>query len=126
MSAPDLSASDLAEIAELLTVEHQDTSARIAALRADVTSIIDAARDTATDDEHDPEGQTIAYERSQASSLLVAAISHLEGVRAAQSRLDEGDYGRCLGCGAAIHRERLLARPAATHCITCASQPRRR
>jgi len=39
-------------------------------------------------------------------------------------RLDAGTFGICASCGEPIGAERLLARPAATLCIRCASARR--
>ncbi len=42
-------------------------------------------------------------------------------LRAAISRLDDGDYGICLTCGSDIETKRLMARPTASHCLDCRS-----
>jgi RNA polymerase-binding transcription factor DksA len=43
----------------------------------------------------------------------------LANVEAALARIRNGRYGACIDCGAAIHRDRLLAYPAAKRCIDC-------
>jgi hypothetical protein len=43
--------------------------------------------DSNADDEHDPEGQTIAYERSQIEALIQGAGDHLAGIEAGLLRL---------------------------------------
>src|SRR3954470_15328579 len=107
--------------------------ARLAARRADTLSqiddltralhdIISAATSVATDDEHDPEGQTIAFERAQVASLLHQARSRLAELDAAADRLADGTYGRCERCAQPIPADRLEARPAATTCIACADR----
>ena len=93
---------------------------RLAELTEDFDGVVSASRDTNADDEHDPEGATIAFERSQLSALAHQARAHLEQVDAALQRLDDGTYGLCVRCGAPIGEARLEARPAATTCITCA------
>ena len=115
-------AEELSELRDLLVADRQRTSERISALERDVASIIEGTRQSATDDEHDPEGSTIAFERSQAGALLAAAEGHLADLDDALLRIDQGSYGRCGQCGERIARERLLARPAARTCITCASR----
>ncbi|MFF1822605.1 TraR/DksA family transcriptional regulator [Kribbella sp. NPDC058245] len=114
-------AADLTEVRGLLAADRERTRELIGSLKQNVSTIVEASRLTATDDEHDPEGATIAFERSQTSSLLASAAAHLADVEAALERLDDGTYGRCERCGASISPERLLARPAARTCITCAS-----
>ena len=45
---------------------------RLAALTGDHAGIVEASRDSNADDEHDPEGATIAFERSQVGTLVAA------------------------------------------------------
>ena len=73
------------------------------------------------DDEHDPEGATIAFERAQLSSLLEAGERRLREIDRTFASLDAGTYGRCERCGQPIAAERLAARPSATTCVACAS-----
>lgn len=103
--------------AEDLAAERAAVQARIAAIEAQVASIVDTASASAGDDEHDPEGQTIAYDRAQAQALLGRARADLAEVDAALTRLDAGTYGICEVCGRPIPGERLEARPAARCCV---------
>ncbi len=82
--------------------------------------IVEAATDVATDDEHDPEGHTIAWERQQVAALLDEARSTLSAIQAAQQRLDDGVYGTCTMCGLGIAPERLDVLPATPICVGCA------
>lgn len=43
----------------------------------------------------------------------------LQEVNDAQDRLNEGAYGRCTECGEKIEGKRLMADPAASHCLAC-------
>ena len=83
---------------------------------------MDSTALVATDDEHDPEGATIAFERAQLAGLLESAGDHLASLDDALDRLREGRYGTCEVCGRPIDPARLAARPAARTCITCASR----
>lgn len=105
---------------DLLVADRERTRDLIASLHRSFTSIVDGMQDTATDDEHDPEGATIAFERSQTSALLESAQDHLNDVDRALERIAEGTYGDCERCHEPIAYERLLVRPAARTCITCA------
>ena len=108
-----------------LATEHAHAHQRLADLTHDFDAVVAASRDTNADDEHDPEGATIAFERSQIEALARQAEHHLEEIDAAVERLDAGTYGTCEACGASIGAERLEARPAARVCIRCAaSRPR--
>lgn len=93
---------------------------QIASLEGDLASIIDASASANSDDEHDPEGATIAFERQQVIALLDQARRTAARLERALARLDRGGYGICEDCGAPIGEERLEARPASTTCIQCA------
>ena len=86
--------------------------------------MVAASRDSNADDEHDPEGATIAFERSQISALVLQVQGHLSEVEEALGRLDGGTYGSCERCGQPIATGRLEARPTASTCIRCASTAR--
>ncbi|CAN5629938.1 TraR/DksA C4-type zinc finger protein [soil metagenome] len=96
------------------------TTERLAALTGDYDGIVEASRDSNADDEHDPEGSTIAFERSQVGTLVADARRQLAEVEAALVRLDDGSYGRCEVCGSSVAPERLAARPVARTCVDCA------
>ena len=105
-----------------LVAERERTLRRLADLTADFAGVVAASRDTNADDEHDPEGATIAFERSQVGALARQARHHLGEVDAALARLAAARYGRCEQCGATIPPARLEARPAARTCIGCAAR----
>jgi RNA polymerase-binding transcription factor len=115
-------AIDVDAIAERLGAQRMSTAEQIARLTADLGEIISASASVATDDEHDPEGVTIAFERAQVAAILERARGRLADVDWAIARLREGNYGRCERCGQPIGRGRLAARPAARTCIACASR----
>ncbi len=81
---------------------------------------MDASRDSNADDEHDAEGATIAFERSQVDALVRQAEAHLEEITAALERVADGSYGICAVCGKPIDPARLDARPVARTCVGCA------
>ena len=97
------------------------TTERLAALTGDYAGIVEASKDSNADDEHDPEGATIAFERSQVGTLVEEARHQLAEVEAARARLADGTYGTCERCGEPIGEGRLEARPTARTCIRCAS-----
>jgi RNA polymerase-binding protein DksA len=113
-----------AEMDQRLRAERAVALDQIAVLSGQLESIISASADVATDDEHDPEGQTIAFERAQTSALLERARIRIADIDAAHDRLAIGTYGICEACGRPIGIERLQARPAARTCIGCASRTR--
>ena len=92
----------------------------IESLRREFDQVVEASASSNADDEHDPEGATIAFERAQVDALARHALAHLEEVAAALGRVEDGSYGTCTVCGRAIPRERLEARPTATTHVACA------
>ena len=117
---------DEQSLAERLAAERQRTTARIAALTRDFQDIVENAEASNLDDEHDPEGATIGFERSQVTALLSQARARLDELEWAQEQLRQGRYGRCERCGQPIGTERLAALPTATLCLACAAASSRR
>jgi DnaK suppressor protein len=103
-----------------LEAERRRTTQRLERLRHDHEGIVAASLNSNADDEHDPEGATIAFERSQVETLVRQLQQHLAEIEAAERRLDDGGYGICERCAGAIPEDRLEARPAARTCVGCA------
>ncbi len=104
-----------------LDADRDITLRRLAALTDDHAEVVAASQDTNADDEHDPEGATIAFERSQVDALVRQARAHLAEIDAALARLDAGSYGICEVGGEPIAEARLAARPTARTCVQHAS-----
>jgi RNA polymerase-binding transcription factor len=111
----------MADPRELLLAERARAGQRVAALEREFAGIAEAASAGGTDDEHDPEGATLAFERQHTAALLERAREHLAAVEVALERVRDGRYGLCERCGQPIGADRLAARPAAATCIRCAS-----
>ena len=105
---------------ELLLAERARALRQVAALEREFAGLAEAASAGGTDDEHDPEGATLAFERQHAAALLERAREQLAAIEAALGRLAAGRYGICERCGQPIGADRLAARPAALTCIRCA------
>lgn len=101
-----------------------DERARVAgiveSLRREFDEIVATAALGATDDEHDPEGSTIAFERQRVAALLRDAEAKLVALDDALGNVAAGHYGICVSCAKPIGAERLEALPAARSCIACA------
>jgi DnaK suppressor protein len=108
--------------AELLAAERADALNRLRGIERELSGIIESAS-AGADDEHDPEGATLAFERQHLAALLSQSRQRLAQIDAAMARLAEGSYGSCATCGRSIGAARLAARPATTACIRCASRP---
>ena len=121
MAPGPLSPSDRIELRTILAAERRRTNEQIAALSDDLDTIIETSTSAPPDDEHDPEGATIGFERAQVASLLERARSHLVELDQARERLAAGTYGVCGHCGGPIEIERLTAHPTAPTCVPCAT-----
>ncbi len=97
---------------------------QIRGLEREHSEIVAAAQGANGDDEHDPEGATIGFEREQVAALLAQAVHTRSEIMQGLGRLDDGCYGICELCQGDIGIERLEVRPAARTCISCASRRR--
>ena len=97
---------------------------RLASLQAEFDGIVEASAGANSDDEHDPEGATIAFERSRTASLMAETHLALTEIDGALDRVHQGSYGACRDCGVPIGSERLAALPATTRCVRCAGGQR--
>ena len=113
---PDVDADVRAELAR----DRARTRRRAADLRRQVDRLIEDATLTPPDDEHDPDGATVGFERAQLLHLLADAERHLDALDASEARLADGDGGRCVACGGPIGAARRVARPVTDRCVGCA------
>jgi len=111
-----------AEVSAVLAAERAAICQRLEQLEREFTGIVEAVGPAGADDEHDPEGATIAFERQHVAALASQARDHLAQIEAAMRRLAQGGYGICEDCAQPIPAARLAARPAATTCLSCATR----
>lgn len=119
VAVPDTGPDD---VRRRLLAEREVAQARLASLTGDFDAVVAASLDSNADDEHDPEGHTIAFERSQIGAIVTQVRRHLAELDAALDRVDAGTYGTCESCGRPIAPARLEALPAARRCIVCAAR----
>ena len=105
----------------MLDAEHEQARSRLAALERAFEDFVTYSDGTPPDDEHDPEGATVAWERGQTAALRDQARERLDDIDRALKRLEDGSYGTCELCGGPIGPERLQARPSTVRCVTCAA-----
>lgn len=110
-----------AELLRALERARAEAAARVAEFEATVASIVRSRGDD-TDDEHDPDGTTLSWERALHAGTVDAARAHLAEIDAAIARLRDGWDGTCEVCGEPIPQDRLMARPSASRCVTCAAR----
>ncbi|MBY6365722.1 TraR/DksA family transcriptional regulator [Rhodococcoides corynebacterioides] len=112
---------DLALARARIAQARAEATARVASLDEQHRGIVEGSRWTTDDDEHDPEGSTIAFERAAVASMLRDARQEVRDLDEAEGRVDAGTYGLCERCGREIADVRLDALPAARRCIDCNS-----
>ncbi|MEU8994407.1 TraR/DksA C4-type zinc finger protein [Streptomyces caniferus] len=112
--------------AERIAEDRASTERLIESLSRLWDGVVEAAALTANDDEHDPEGATVAFERAHLRDMLKQAHADLDDLDRAAQRIAAGTYGLCEHCGEPISAGRLTARPTATTCIDCAHKDSRR
>jgi len=120
-----LSSGHRAELRGRLVDDRASTQALIEQLAGDLDTFQGSRRDSPADDEHDPEGPTLAFEHSQSSAILGQTRVHLAQIDDAIVRIDGGSFGVCVSCGNDIPAARLDARPYSTQCVACAGRVRR-
>lgn len=108
------------DLLTLLEERQQRALSRRHALRGDFDDIVERSSDASRDDEHDPEGATIAFERAQVAALISAADQELIDVDRAVERVRSGIHDRCEACSGEIPAERLRVRPVTRTCVACA------
>lgn len=89
-------------------------------LSAQFADIVAAAELSNADDEHDPEGTTIAFERAQVAALLDQVRRDETALQHALAGVDDPGFGACERCAGPIGLERLVALPASRVCVACA------
>lgn len=107
-------------IRSALVAELRRTQAQAVSLSRQFDDIVAATEMSNTDDEHDPEGATIAFERAQVSALHGQATRDAAALQRTLDELDDEDFGACERCGDPIGSERLVALPATRRCVECA------
>lgn len=103
-----------------IVARRDELRAQLAAIESQLEAIRAARGDANADDEHDPEGTTLAVEWSRAEGQRGDVLRELDGLSGAFERVDAGTYGLCISCGATIPPARLEVLPAAVHCVPCA------
>ena len=117
-------------VKELATV-HAELESDIARLQREISAAeLDLAglmRDVGDGAGDDPaDAGTATFEREQEISLANNAREVFEQSTRALARLLDGSYGICESCGNPIGKNRLLAFPRATLCMSCKSKQERR
>lgn len=108
-----------------MTAAQKSTAERRAALLARLADLNGrlAAIEQELDSHNDRDWSELAVERETDEVLEASGLSGQQEIRmieAALTRIDDGDFGVCVKCGARIAEERLDALPYTPFCHTCA------
>jgi DnaK suppressor protein len=99
-----------------------------ARLRGDVSAMADAALRKSGAESSDASSMPIHmaelgsgnFEQEFTLSLMATEEDTLEMIEGALERIEEGTYGRCVGCDGVVPKTRLNAIPYTPVCIKCA------
>ena len=103
-------------------MERLETELDLAARELD--DLMRDAGDGAGNDQADVGSTT--FERDHEMSLANNARDMLTQTEHALERIEDGTYGLCESCGQPIGKNRLMAFPRATLCLTCKQREERR
>jgi len=117
-------AKELSSVRAELEADIARLEKEISMAEVDLAGLMRDAGDGAGDDQAD--AGTATFEREQEISLANNAREVFEQSARALARLIDGSYGICESCGSPIGKNRLLAFPRATLCMTCKSKQERR
>jgi RNA polymerase-binding protein DksA len=105
--------------------EHQDRLTTIVGQsEQELAGLMRDAGDGAGQDQADV-GAT-SFERDHELTVLAKERETLEQIKRALSHIDDGSYGVCDSCGNPIGKNRLMAVPHATLCMSCKQREERR
>jgi RNA polymerase-binding protein DksA len=115
---------ELATVRAELEADIDRLRKEISVAELDLAGLMQDVGDGAGDDPAD--AGTATFEREQEISLANNAREVFEQSARALARLVDESYGICESCGSPIGKNRLLAFPRATLCMTCKSKQERR
>jgi DnaK suppressor protein len=97
---------------------------RRAELEQEIRAKLAAAREVVGSDGVDQVIEAGDYANADLLAALDIAevqrdVAEMRDLDAAQRRLEDGEYGRCIDCAAEIPAARLEAQPAALRCVAC-------
>ena len=115
---------ELATVRAELDADIARLQKEISLAELDLAGLMRDIGDGAGDDPAD--AGTATFEREQEISLANNAREVFAQSARALARLVDGSYGICESCGSPIGKNRLLAFPRATLCLTCKSKQERR
>jgi DnaK suppressor protein len=111
--------STLAEITAALLAERDRLAHEISDLERDSAQALSDSSGENNYRDHMADQGTATFGKELDMTLEGNARELYESVLSALARIEAGDYGCCVRCGAEIAVDRLRAMPAAGLCISC-------
>ena len=115
---------ELAEVRTQLINDVRRLAGELADVEGDLAGMIENSGEGAGNDQADV--GSASFERDQEMVIVNNARDMLEQSEHALERIGDGSYGQCEICGNAIGKNRLMAFPRATMCLTCKQREERR
>ncbi|GAA1733129.1 TraR/DksA family transcriptional regulator [Aeromicrobium alkaliterrae] len=116
--------AELAEVKTELEADRDRLRTELEQTARDLQDILDDGVEGAGNDQADVGSKGL--ERDAEMSLAANQRELLYQTEKALDRLADDTYGQCESCGEAIGKNRLMAFPRATLCITCKQREERR
>nr|WP_030486056.1 TraR/DksA C4-type zinc finger protein [Nocardioides aequoreus] len=116
--------AELAQVRAQLEDDVERLTAELAEVEGDLAGMIENPGEGAGHDQADVGSSS--FERDQERQIVNNARDMLEQSQHALARIDDSSYGQCEICGNAIGKNRLMAFPRATLCLTCKQREERR
>ena len=116
--------AELKQVREQLTGDVTRLTAELHDVEEDLAGMIENSGEGAGNDQADV--GSASFERDQEMVIVNNARDMLEQSQHALERIADGTYGKCEICGNPIGKNRLMAFPRATLCLTCKQREERR
>ncbi|KQP67184.1 MULTISPECIES: TraR/DksA family transcriptional regulator [Nocardioides] len=120
----DWTAAELDEVVAELHEQHDHIAQVIADQEQELSGLMRDSGDGAGQDQADVGASS--FERDHELTVLNNERDKLAQIERALARIDDGTYGVCESCGEPIGKNRLMAFPRATLCMTCKQREERR
>ena len=118
------SKSELAEVRTQLRDDVKRLTGELAEVEEDLAGMIENSGEGAGNDQADV--GSASFERDQEMVIVNNARDMLEQSQHALDRIANRTYGQCENCGNPIGKNRLMAFPRATLCLSCKQREERR
>jgi len=115
---------DVRALRSELASEVDRLTAELTAADSELSDLLRNSGDGAGDDQAD--SGSSALEREQELTLVNNTRNLLVQTTRALERVSDGSFATCESCGSAIGKDRVLAFPRATLCVSCKQREERR